>query len=324
MTPLATARALTAACLLLAPASGRASTAENLHHAVHVVVVLDASGSMSDPMPGTDESRMKVAKSALLEVVSQLPSQTNLGLLVFSGENKPNDWVYPLSPIDTDRFAEALEPITPHGGTPLGRYLKSGADRLLEQRQTSRGYGTYRLILVTDGQASDARLVDRYTPLVLARGIITEVIGVAMQSDHALATHVHAYRRADDPESLTRALASSIAEIAIDDSDTADQVGFDEVAGLPNGVADALLGALRDSGNHPIGTAPKVRKSEAPVTATRTPRLLRAIPPESPPSGLTAPLITLSLATVTSVAVLVWIVLRIAKRKSGRRQPVRP
>ena len=77
--------------------------------------------------------------------------------------------------------------------------MKQGADALLDARKKQFGYGTYRLLVVTDGETDDAGLVDGYTPDIISRGITIDAIGVEMQSQHTLATMVHSYRSADDP-----------------------------------------------------------------------------------------------------------------------------
>ena len=76
--------------------------------------------------------------------------------------------------------------------------MKKGADTLLKARKSQYGYGSYRLLVVTDGEASDPGLVERFTPDIISRGIITDVIGVDMNKAHTLATKVHSYRSAND------------------------------------------------------------------------------------------------------------------------------
>ena len=46
----------------------------------NVVIVLDASGSMSGKLKGTDLSRMEAAKGALKEVLRQITPSTRIGL----------------------------------------------------------------------------------------------------------------------------------------------------------------------------------------------------------------------------------------------------
>lgn len=241
------------AALLICSAGAAHSQQPDQDAADNIVVILDASGSMAESMPGSQSRKMEVAKEALLQVVGHVPPQTNVGLLVFSGENKSADWVYPLGPLDTANLASALAPISPGGGTPLGEYIRIGADALLTQRAEQHGYGTYRLLVVTDGQAGDVNKVEAFTPDALARGIVIDVIGVAMADDHQLATRVHSYRRANDPEALQQAILASVAEIgSAKDDTTTDAENFALVAALPDGMAADLLGQLTTADNAPL------------------------------------------------------------------------
>jgi hypothetical protein len=229
----------------------------------NVVIVLDASGSMGDTMNTTQEIKMAAAKKALMDVLQDVPYDTNIGLLVFSAGNVEDDWIYPLGPRDDERLMSAISRPEPFGGTPLGEYIKVGADRLLEQRQAQYGYGTFRLLVVTDGEAGDADLVDRYVPELIARGIRLDVIGVDMPNDHTLATKVHSYRRADDPDSLRQAIADVFAEIGSDTTDAADADAFDQLQDIPSEMATAMLQALAYAGNDPIGEhSPAIDASE--------------------------------------------------------------
>ena len=88
---------------------------------------------------------------------------------MFSGTNIQNKWVYPLGPKDTQKLIAAIRLPQPSGGTPLGKYLRIGANRLLEQREKQYNYGNYRLLVVTDGEASDTDKVKHYTPEILNR-----------------------------------------------------------------------------------------------------------------------------------------------------------
>lgn len=219
----------------------------------NVVIVLDASGSMNQRMRGSGVQKMKAAKAALKSVLRNVPETTHIGLLVFSAENLRNDWVYPLGPREEDRLLEAIDRPIPESGTPLGEYIKMGADRLLTARAQQYGYGTYRLLIVTDGDANDPELVDRYTPEVLARGILVDVIGVDMKTDHTLASMAHSYRRANDPDSLERAIREVFAELSSDDADFSMKEAFELIAPLSVECAEAALQALSISGNRPIG-----------------------------------------------------------------------
>ena len=212
----------------------------------NVIVVVDASGSMGTPMGGTD--RMSVAREALKQVLGQVPESTHIGVLVFPR----GDWVYPLGSRVEQRLNNAIDSIRSGGGTPLGSYMKRGADALLKARKKQFGYGTYRLLVVTDGEANDRNLVEGYTPDIISRGITIDVIGVDMESEHTLATKVHTYRSADNPDSLRQAITEVFAEVSSADTGQTDEDAFELIADLPKQTASEMLKSLSTTGNDPI------------------------------------------------------------------------
>ena len=227
----------------------------------NVVVVVDASGSMGTHMAGTGRDRMTVAKDALKQVLAQIPDTTHIGILVFPRGN----WVYPLGPRKESMLAGAIDSIGEGGSTPLGEYMKRGADALLQARKNQFGYGTYRLLIVTDGEAGDRQKVEVFTPDIISRGITIDVIGVEMASRHTLATRVHSYRNANDPESLRQAISEVFAEVASSDGGAAGEDAFELIADLPEGTASAMLKSLSTSGNQPIGEAPSMSAADPPA-----------------------------------------------------------
>lgn len=257
----------------------------------NVVIVLDASGSMKSRMSGTSVVKMDAAKQALLKVLKTVPDDTQIGVLVFSAGNlkKDEEWIYPLGPRDDARLQAAINRPQPYGKTPLGAYIKKGADRLLEERTKQMGYGTYRLLVVTDGQASDSDYMRRNVPEVIARGITMDVIGVDMRSNHMLATQAHSYRAANNPQELERAIAEVFVEVGADGLDVVGESAFAELAPIPNEVALAMLKAISTTANHPIGTRPSPRVNarppkprEAPKPPSRVQQPPRPAPRQSP------------------------------------------
>ncbi len=229
----------------------------------HVVILLDASGSMRDTMSSSNSSRMDVAKTALAKVVDRIDPSAEVGLLVFSDIEGANGWLYDLAPLDRPRLLEAIDRCQASGGTPLGEYLKVAADRLLQARQSQRGYGTSRLLVVTDGEANDPELLGAYLPDVLARGVTVDCIGVDMVQEHALAKQVHSYRRADDPAALEQAMAAALGEVgATDASDDASTVQYELAAALPEEAAVAILDSLTTPINVPIGEGAAARSPD--------------------------------------------------------------
>ncbi len=234
------------------------STGYVAHANQNVVVVLDDSGSMDSPMRSRrDQKKIDAAKSALRVVLGQLPADARIGILLLNGTTQGSPWVIPLGPVNVEQARAALRQVRADGGTPLGEKMKEAADALLQQRSLQH-YGDYRLLIVTDGEATDGRLVERYLPDILSRGLTVDVIGVDMSSDHSLATQVHSYRRADDPESLERAVRAVFAETSAVDDDS--QNDFQLLEGFPSEVAAAALVALAEAGNEPIGATNVVKR----------------------------------------------------------------
>jgi hypothetical protein len=218
---------------------------------LNVVVVLDDSGSMDEWMQTTagGARRIDAAKEALVAVLAKLPGDTNVGIVTLNSMVEGSNWVIPLGPLKATNWQNRVAQIEAQGGTPLGEYMKVGADQLLVAR-AKQYYGVSRLLVVTDGEANNPDLVQAYVPDILTRGIILDVIGVDMQSDHSLATRAHSYRRADDDRSLTQALTEVFAETTVDDQAGADS--FELLAGLPDEFATQAIAALSQRNDEPI------------------------------------------------------------------------
>ncbi|GAB5404190.1 MAG: hypothetical protein Aurels2KO_24210 [Aureliella sp.] len=216
-----------------------------------VVIVFDDSGSMDDRMSSTGERRIDTAKQALTNVLDELPADTRVGVLALNSQVNGSSWIVPLGRIDESDWRSNVASLEAVGGTPLGDYLKTGANALLEARE-KQIYGEYRLLVVTDGEANDPALVDAFIPQILGRGLTIDAIGVDMQSDHSLATKVNSYRRADDDTSLQEAISQVFAETSTDDMDASDD--FAMLEGLPDGFAEEAIAALTEVNNQPLET----------------------------------------------------------------------
>lgn len=229
----------------------------------NVVVLLDNSGSMDSQMSGTRYRKIDLAKNVLKSVLSQVPKTTQIGLVTF-GDDKVAD-LPPSRPEILDR----IDQISVGGNTPLGRYMKVAADDLLAKRSKQMGYGSYRLVIVTDGEASDSQLVKEYTPDILARGITVDVIGVDMDEKHVLAKGkngkpiVHSFRHVKDVKALQASISESLAEVKTDVNDGADT--FADIQPLPTEMVSAMIKSLSTSGNHPIGTKGEIINGRAQV-----------------------------------------------------------
>jgi uncharacterized protein YegL len=209
-----------------------------------LVIVLDDSGSMKEKMVNGQkrESRMAVAKQALNSVVNQLDAKTQLGVLLLNGAKREKGWLVPLGQLDKSETLMRIGSIQADGGTPLGSSLKRATDSLMELRQRFP-FSQFRLLVVTDGEATDPKLLKQHLPYIVSRGISVDVIGVDMAKDHSLATRTHSYRRANDAEALQKALKEVLAESA-SDSDVGESA-FAILDGLPDELAKESLIALQ-------------------------------------------------------------------------------
>ena len=290
------------------------------HAGQNVVVVLDDSGSMGWPMGSNSRlNKMQAAKNALLKVVENLPDDTRLGILLLNGGWGSRRWVYPLAEVDVPAVKKGIQAIDAGGGTPLGERMKEGCDALLALRAKEH-YGSYRLLIVSDGEATDETLVEGYLPDILARGVWVDVIGVDMKQNHSLATKVHSYRKADDPKALEEEISRVLRAESTGDTRDAGESDFEVIASIPEELAAAALEALAESGNHPIGEGPPL-PSDAPPGVAPGAQQGPAMPgePRGDVAGNTAWVGLVCLFSLGAIAVLVVIFVLMAVSKKPKR-----
>lgn len=236
---------------------------------LNIVVILDNSGSMAERMP-TGGTRIEAAKQALLRVLEQTPEGASVGVLLLNpGPSGP--WLVPLGPVDQQATRAAVSGLRANGRTPLGGAMKTAADALLKVREGQR-YGDYKLLVVSDGEATDGDLVERYLPQIQSRGLLVDVIGVAMPNRHSLATRASTYRKADDPASLEKAISAVVlGESSGGASDDAGESDFELLAPIPGEVATAVIAALTTAENAPIGSGSPRRNRSPPLQPSQSP-----------------------------------------------------
>lgn len=224
--------------------------ASSLQAGQTVVVILDDSGSM-DKNIENGRKKMAAAKESLAQVLRSLSRDTKVGILALNSRVGSSNWIVPVGSPDPARWESELHQVRAKGGTPLGNSMRIGADELLKLRAQSP-YDTYRLLVVTDGEATDARLLDSIMPDLMSRGLNVDVIGVAMKEAHTLAKSAHTYRAAGDTASLTQALSAVFAETSGDSQSS--QADFEMLAGLSEEVASELVKGLSAPRNDHLQT----------------------------------------------------------------------
>lgn len=284
----------------------------------HVVIVLDDSGSMNQNSQG-GVRRMDAAKRALEKVIAQIPDDTNVGIMLLNGARANNHWLVPLGPLDKRAATARVNKIAANGSTPLGEAMRQASDQLLQARSKSV-YGAYRLIVVTDGEATDQALLDQYLPDILSRGLIVDAIGVNMQGSHSLATKVHSYRRADDEAALSNAIVEILAENSGRDAGATD-ADFELLNALNEVDAGEILKALAAPNNDSVTGYRPVPPTPDTVWTPSGPATVPATVPTNPPpeaSGLVS--IVFGTFCTCMLPILVAIMIFITVASSGKRK----
>ena len=190
-------------------ATGAASTARN------IVVVYDNSGSMNEGFrhqTGQNRFRTKIegANWAVHEFIKTVPDDVNLGLMVF-GEDGGRE-VVSLGPNNRQAFLNAIDTVQAGGGTPLGEAILDAVDRLTAQYKNQLGYGEFRLIVVTDGEATGRVTVEEAVKYTDSYGFPIYTIGLDVSDNHELRKFSVKYFAASSAEDLQKGLEESAAE----------------------------------------------------------------------------------------------------------------
>jgi len=178
-------------------------------------IVFDGSGSMNG-------EPIEQAKRAVAAFVDGAPEDLNIGLLVFDKTRMRGKEVVPLGRGEEQRrqIAQEISGIEAGGGTPLGSSIKVGTGALISQFQKQLRYGDIRLIVVTDGAASDRRDFDESIRFAQKYHVPIYTIGFRIRTNHPLRQYSESYFTANDEQELLGAMQETLAEL--DDSTSLD------------------------------------------------------------------------------------------------------
>lgn len=202
--------------ILFDESAGVASTASNYYF------LFDMSGSMDENCSG--KRKIDGAKEAVTRFMKNIPDDVNIGLMLF-GTRSGDDYAeaLPIASGNKDKFLEIINGLQPNGKTPLGEALLASVDKIIEQYKKQLGYGTYRIIIITDGEQTGIDLKQPCNYLARHGFIGLYSIGLCMKSSHTLKRYSLSYRDANNYEELEQALVEATAE-----SDVFDASLFDE------------------------------------------------------------------------------------------------
>jgi Ca-activated chloride channel family protein len=197
--------------------AGEASLTRNFYF------IVDGSGSMSEALNKQCQgdkrfgSRLEGAKWAVEQFIPLVPRDVNLGLWTFDANG--NSERLPLGPESRAQFLTAVQKIKAGGRTPLTESIEQGVNRLVQQRDKQLGYGEFRLIVVTDGEAT-GRALPQAVAYARERRIPIYTIGLCIGAQHELRQYSVSYRAADSIEALRRGLEETLAETNVFDPQT--------------------------------------------------------------------------------------------------------
>lgn len=184
------------------PAANVNLTARNIY------VVFDGSGSMEESIPNF-ENRLAGAKWAVHQFVDGLPDGVNLGLYVF--DHSGSREVLPLGPDNKKEFLSQIDAVVADGGTPLGESIEAAVQTLRAQQAKQKPYGEFRLLVVTDGHASDS--IGSGVKAAAKSNLPIYTIGLGIGKNHELRKVSRSYQDAADAEQLSAALKAAGSEL---------------------------------------------------------------------------------------------------------------
>jgi Ca-activated chloride channel homolog len=113
----------------------------------HVILVLDASGSMRAKINGV--SKMDIAKDVVGKVIAHWKPEDDLGLVVYGHREKDSctdiETVMPPRPLNSGAYMSPIKGLVPKGKTPMTQAVRQAAEALKYKEHK----GT--VILVSDG-----------------------------------------------------------------------------------------------------------------------------------------------------------------------------
>ena len=171
---------------------------------VNVELILDASGSMIETLPGAQEqTRMDAAREAMRDVIARIPEREglNVGFRIYGHEGSSSDadrpqscrateLLVPMDGVDTRALLEQVDAFQPTGWTPLALALETAAGDFLPRGESV----TNAIIMVTDGEET-------------CGGDPCQAAAALHAADVAVTTHVVGFALTDEQQQAVRCIA---------------------------------------------------------------------------------------------------------------------
>jgi hypothetical protein len=268
---------------------------------------------MGEYMRSAGKTRMEVAQDSLINVLSKIPDTTKVGILGFGG------WIKDIGPVDRSNIAQTIRNIRPGGGTPLYEHMRAGGTRLLEERAKQLNVGSYKLLVITDGEAGDDHLNrdEQWNdgsprPGVLAdimsRNVTVDTIALEMDRDHPLKNSINgSYMKGDDPNSLVEAVSKAVAEVGFGNSQDASDDAFADIADLSVEGAAIVVQGLSTFPNYPIGEKPPIPVVQEDGTVQMQPDPENEAVPEIGEGGIGLGTVLIAFLGIAMVVIVIFV-----------------
>ena len=183
----------------------------------NVMLVLDMSASMGiDECSGNFGSKAEAARRAFKAWVDTVPEETNIGLAIFGPDGTRLAVPLGRSGAHRDELFQAVDATRPSGATPLSDAVALARGELERQALYQQGYGTYRLVVITDGEHTDGYDPRAEVKMILANRnnpIEIHTIGFCID-DSALNLEGYTYyQSASNHDELRGGLENVLAEV---------------------------------------------------------------------------------------------------------------
>ncbi|MGY1812860.1 GDSL-type esterase/lipase family protein [Blastococcus sp. SYSU D00820] len=203
-----------------------------------ILLLVDTSGSMAEDTPD-GVAKIEAAKTALLNVVTGLPLETDIGLRTYPAGNGDCGTGYEdfaVARRQPATMSARIRALTAEGGTPTAEALEAAGDRLITQ-----GFEDATIVVVSDGASTcgDPCPVAR---TLVQRGLSVTIhsVGFALAPDDPAVAELTClsdatggtYTNADDSDALTTKLAQLSAPAVRVELATEDQFNAESQSAL--------------------------------------------------------------------------------------------
>ena len=125
----------------------------DLRKRARVMLVIDVSGSMGEPVPKSGGSKLELAKQAAVKALDQFAPDDQVGLWIFSSDRGPATPYLELAPVGPlgpkkDELKAKIAGLHPSGGTALYATVRAAANQMRTGLDPKRING---IVFLTDG-----------------------------------------------------------------------------------------------------------------------------------------------------------------------------